>query len=249
MRDREKKSTRIRNEKAPAENRRTLLYGAAALVMTALSAVIIAGSIRRFRSPEESGAQSGPLTSAPGVTDSSEETSREEIVFPTLPPVPEESETPPPMPSEAEEEPGMPEAWEDGFVLDRELTEELFGRLATVNSNNCNPDSPYRSFPGEVLRELDRLSLAFGRGEKTAEETKAAMESLSFVWPDDPYAVRHSLEGIYAGVFELPGRDAEAAFMRILLKDTAARHYLFVRAYYHPERDALRIYLINGMVW
>ena len=244
---RDKQSAAPESRKA-ADKRAVILYGAAAVIMTVLSVLIMTGKIRGLESVRESTEEeSGGAVSGPEIP--AESGSAAAVSYSALPPVTEPSAPAASVVFPSEEGLTLPDSLSGGFVFSRELTEELFARLATVNTNNSDPESPYRSFPSEMLRELDRLSVSFALGALGAEELKTAAEALSFVWTDDPYAVRHAPAGLFAGVLELAGSDTEAAYRRVLLTDTAARHYLFVRVYRDPAGDRIRVYLVNGMVW
>ena len=228
------------------EKRKVLLYAGAAVLMLGISAALIFAKIAENRGAgtETEAEGSSPAFSEPAPPETLREPGSSSPAGQTT--------AAPAEPSGGHTEGtglSMPDDLGDGFRYDAALTGELYGKLETLNTNNTDPDSPYRSLTADFRGVLDSLSLTFALGGKDREELKSEMEMLSFCWPDDVYGIRHSLQGIHASVLEIAGHDAEDIYTRILLADTGARHYLFLRAYYDAARGVTRIYMVNGMVW
>lgn len=137
----------------------------------------------------------------------------------------------------------------EGFQLDRLKTDELYLLLAGELSNRTEPEDAFRSLPAELKKEIDALAESFSAGEINAEEAAFRLKERSFSWPDEGAGFRHPLGAFSFRIYQYPAADMELIRERILLGNHQGRHYLFVRVYYHPGEDALRIYMANGMAY
>ena len=136
-----------------------------------------------------------------------------------------------------------------GFWLDLPLTDKLYELLAGDLTNNTDEEDPFRSLSASFKADLDRIAEAFAEGRLSEAEGKEAFKGLSFSWPGDKLGLIHPLGDMHLRCYSFPGRDMELARERILLSNVAARHYLFLRVYYNPAQDAVRIYMVNGLVY
>ena len=141
--------------------------------------------------------------------------------------MPEEGGSVPASPAEdaPEEDP-----WAEGYFYDEDLTEALWKAFATENTNNTEESSPSRTMTRDFLEKLNA-------------------EAMSFRFPSDPADTARGLRSVRAAVYGLKGRDAETLSARILLGNTEPCFYLFLRAYYAPDQDRVRVYMVNGLVW
>ncbi|MBP3728860.1 MAG: hypothetical protein J6H18_01160, partial [Lachnospiraceae bacterium] len=137
----------------------------------------------------------------------------------------------------------------EGYWLDIPLTDRLYELLAGDLTNNMDPSDAFRSLSREFKEELDRAAEAFAEGSLSGEEMKKACQGMSFAWPQDKLGLVHPLGEMSARCYTYPGRDMELAKERILLTNVTARHYLFLRVYYHPVQDAVRIYMVNALIY
>ncbi len=131
---------------------------------------------------------------------------------------------------------------------DEGLTRQLYSLFATDNTNNTDPESPYRAMTAEYKAELDKLAESWLAGQLTSHEVTGRMEAMRFVWPDTP-GIERNIQRITADVYSVSGNDMEDARERIMLQNTSARHYLFLRVYYDRVTDSCRIWMLNGLVW
>lgn len=137
----------------------------------------------------------------------------------------------------------------EGFLLDPELTDRLYALFAGDLTNNTDAEDPFRSISPDMKKELDGLAEEFAAGLLSADELKEKLKGQSFIWPGDKLGLLHPLGDFSARCYLYPGRDMALARDRILLTNTAARHYLFLRVYYHAGQDAVRIYMVNGLIY
>lgn len=137
----------------------------------------------------------------------------------------------------------------EGFWLDMNLTDRLYELFAGDLTNNTDSGDPFRSISPDMKTELDTLAEDFAAGNLTADELKEKLKGKSFIWPGDKLGLLHPLGDFSARCYVYPGRDMALAKERIQLTNVAARHYLFLRVYYHPGQDAVRIYMVNGLIY
>nr|MBQ6241916.1 DNA internalization-related competence protein ComEC/Rec2 [Lachnospiraceae bacterium] len=137
----------------------------------------------------------------------------------------------------------------DGFYLDLNLTDRLYELFAGDLTNNTDPDDPFRSLSSDMKKELDALAEEFAAGTLSADELKESVKGKSFIWPGDKAGLLHPLGDFSARCYLYPGRDMSLAKERILLTNLTPRHYLFLRVYYHPGQNAVRIYMVNGLIY
>lgn len=137
----------------------------------------------------------------------------------------------------------------EGFWLDLPLTDQLYLLMAGDLSNNTDEADPFRCLSADFKQELDAISEAFAAGEMTKEEAAAAFRGRQFSWPGDKLGLIHPLGDVSLRCYSYPGRDIALAKERILLSNVTARHYLFIRVYYNSLQDAVRIYMVNGLVY
>lgn len=153
-------------------------------------------------------------------------------------------ETPDPAAEAPEEDP-----WAEGYFYDAALSAALWECFATDNTNNTDRTDPSRTMSEDFLAELDRRAAAWLWEGISDGETEHAMLALSFRYPDDPPGTERGMKSVKASVYSLKGRDPDGLAARIRLGNTEACFYLFLRAYYSPNDDRTRVYMINGLIW
>ena len=147
------------------------------------------------------------------------------------------------------------EAWrgEDplapGFYFSLELTDYLYTLFASDFSNNTREEDPFHSVSSELKKEMDAASEAFAEGLLSGDQTEEKLQGLSFVWPQDPYRLIHQVGTVSAKVYVFAGQDMQLAKDRIAMTNQAGRHYLFLRVYRNEAANAVRIYLVNALIY
>ena len=139
--------------------------------------------------------------------------------------------------------------WAEGYYFDEALTAALWQRFTVENTNETGGSGKPPVMTRDFLEELDRRAGLWLYDGISDEETERAMLALSFRFPDDVPGTERGLKSVKAGVYSLGGRDPDGLAARIRLGNTEACFYLFLRAYYSPEEDRSRVYMINGLVW
>ena len=139
--------------------------------------------------------------------------------------------------------------WAEGYFYDEELTAALFAAFAVENTNNTDISSPARSVTAELLQQLNEAALAWFYDGVSDRETEEAMKQFSGRFPDDPPGTARRMQSVKAAVYRLNGSDPEMLRARILLGNTEACFYLFLRAYYSEAENRTRVYMINGLIW
>lgn len=137
----------------------------------------------------------------------------------------------------------------EGFWLDLPLTDQLYRLMAGDLTNNTDEADPFRCLSADFKQDLDAIAEAFAAGEMSKEAAAASFRGKSFSWPGDKLGLIHPLGDMNLRCYSYPGRDMALAKDRILLSNVTARHYLFIRVYYNPVQDAVRIYMVNGLVY
>lgn len=102
---------------------------------------------------------------------------------------------------------------------------------------------------GDFLLLLDAMAekwLYEGTPDSEAEEE---MMALSFRFPEDPPEIQRGLKSVKAAVYGLSGSDPEQLKSRILLGNSEACFYLYLRVYSAPGPGRCRVYMVNGLVW
>ncbi len=160
--------------------------------------------------------------------------------------MPEEGGSVPASPAEdaPEEDP-----WAEGYFYDEALTEALWKAFATENTNNTEESSPSRTMTRDFLEKLNAEAAKWLYEGIPDEEAEQKLLAMSFRFPSDPADTARGLRSVRAAVYGLKGRDAETLSARILLGNTEPCFYLFLRAYYAPDQDRVRVYMINGLLW
>ncbi|MBO4873608.1 MAG: DNA internalization-related competence protein ComEC/Rec2 [Lachnospiraceae bacterium] len=136
-----------------------------------------------------------------------------------------------------------------GFVFSPELTDYLYTLFASELTNNTREEDPFRSIGTSLKTELDRMGVRFVEGSLKADEIEEKMQGLSFVWPQDPLRLIHQIGTVSARVYAYGGQDMELAKDRIVMTNQAGRHYLFLRVYVSETENAVRIYMINALIY
>ena len=93
------------------------------------------------------------------------------------------------------------------------------------------------------------MGVRFVEGSLKADEIEEKMQGLSFVWPQDPLRLIHQIGTVSARVYAYGGQDMELAKDRIVMTNQAGRHYLFLRVYVSETENAVRIYMINALIY
>lgn len=136
-----------------------------------------------------------------------------------------------------------------GFVFDPLLTDQLYLLFASNLTNNTDEADPFRSLRADFKAYLDDLSLGFLEGKSTGEDLEILMKTKFFVWESDPYQLTHNLGEAAARCYAFAGTDMEIARERILLTNRSGRHYLFIAVYRATDGDAVRIYMVNALIY
>lgn len=136
-----------------------------------------------------------------------------------------------------------------GFVFDPLLTDQLYLLFASNMTNNTDEADPFRSLRGDFKAYLDDLSLEFLEGKRSGEDLEILMKTQFFVWESDPYQLIHNLGEAAARCYAFAGTDMEIARERILLTNRSGRHYLFIAVYRATDGDAVRIYMVNALIY
>lgn len=139
--------------------------------------------------------------------------------------------------------------WAEGYYYDAALSEALWERFATENTNNTDRDDPACAMSGDFLEELNRRAGRWLWEGVSDGDTEHAMLALSFRFPDDPPDFSRGMRSVKAGVYALKGREPDGLAARIRLGNTEACFYLFLRVYYSAAEDRTRVYMVNGLVW
>ena len=152
-----------------------------------------------------------------------------------------------------EENAGRIAAGEDplapGFYFSLELTDYLYTLFASDFSNNTREEDPFRGISAALKEKADLLAEQFAKGAASASETASLLQGESFIWPQDPLQLRHDVGAASANVYAFSGGDMTLARERILLTNRAGRHYLFIRVYRNADADAVRIYMVNALIY
>lgn len=136
-----------------------------------------------------------------------------------------------------------------GFVFSEELTDLLYTLFASELTNNTREEDPFHSVSSELKKEMDAASEAFAEGLLSGDQTEEKLQGLSFVWPQDPYRLIHQVGTVSAKVYVFAGQDMQLAKDRIAMTNQAGRHYLFLRVYRNEAANAVRIYLVNALIY
>ena len=136
-----------------------------------------------------------------------------------------------------------------GFTFSQEMTDRLYLLFASEMTNNTDEEDPFRSLAPALKEELDALSERFAAGTLPADALAEACRGLSFVWPQDPYQLRHDVGEAGAHLYVYAGTDMELAKDRILMTNRGGRHYLFLRVYENAAADSVRIYMVNALIY
>ena len=149
----------------------------------------------------------------------------------------------------AETEPPEEDPWAEGYFYDEALTAGLWALFATENTNNTGAGSPDRSMTKDFLALLDGIAEKWLYEGTPDSEAEQEMKALSFRFPTDLPETQRGIKSVKAAVYGLSGNDPEQLKARILLGNSEACFYLYLRAYYSPELDRCRVYMVNGLVW
>ncbi|MBQ6294039.1 MAG: hypothetical protein IJK77_09345 [Lachnospiraceae bacterium] len=217
--------------------KRTNKYGKT-LLMSVLAAAVLISLCTCGRKTESTAEPSTDQTAAPAESTAMQPSAQESSFA---------HSTPVESPSGSEDAPEE-DPWAEGYYYDEALTDALWERFATADTNDAGSD-PGCTMTQDFLEELDRRAHAWLYDGISDRDTENAMLALTFRFPNDPPETARDLKSVKAGVYSFNGTDPDGLAARIRLGNTEACFYLFLRAYYSPADGRTRIYMINGLVW